>query len=205
MPIRPNQDAGNANEPEAIRNMYKNQIYAQLSNQYLLPSLNSKGVNRGYVVGVYSGNFFRVAVLEIKRFEAELTPEQTVKAPIMKYNEILHKVTRLLVEFNQPPLGFAEGACPEEAWLMRIARYIDRQNLSGIFTLSIPNAPQIDSLSQRMRIAKENALNFLLGGLNNNLVYKDVMKLWESQKRLTAETGKRRFDSAAAEYRSKDW
>jgi len=180
----------NPDEPAAIRNKYKIQIYNEL-NEYLLPTINSKGVNRAYVVGVYSNQLYRVRAQDIKLFEARLLPQHLKRTPILKYAEIVHKISRILEESDQRPLGFAEGVIPEETWLMRIARYIDQQNVSGIFLEPVPNALNNNNImSQRMKTAKENVQNFIFiqangrNLLENSQIYGDLRKVWETQKRL---------------------
>ena len=104
----------NSPQPPAIRNLTKNQLYLMLSETYLLPSIESKGINRTYLVGVYTDQNYRLNLLEYKRFEAELTPSQQKKTNLVNLAYILRKLNALLVEENRRPLGFPDFIIPEE-------------------------------------------------------------------------------------------
>ena len=73
---RPTVQSDNTDEPLAIKGKTKKQLHMMLSEEYCLPTIDSKGVNRYYLVGVYLGKHFRVQQMEMKRFEIELTPQQ---------------------------------------------------------------------------------------------------------------------------------
>ena len=187
-PIRPDaDDIAHENEPPEIRGLTKKAIHARLNNEFYIPDCASRGVTRQYLGRVTSGENFRVRLLDFKRFNAELTPAQKKKAPILNGPDALKKINRLLQETNRQPLGFADGVFPEETWFLNIARYIDRGNISGIFLEGLPNIPFVDSESQRMTVAKRNAEQFLLGDrdlLANKTIFHQVEEVWESQKRL---------------------
>jgi len=178
----------NLDEPEAIRSLTKGQLYSLLSNQYYLPDKKTKGINRPYLVTVYTNEVFRVQIMDLKRFEVELTPGQLKRAPFVNLADLYSKLNNILTEMNRRPLGFMIGVIPESEWLLRVARYIDQQNITCAFMDVVPNAPQLDTDSQRMVTAKRNAEHYLLGQnemLRNPKVYSDVKEVWDSQKRLT--------------------
>ena len=59
IPIRHNNDEeARANEPEEIRKLTKKALHTRLSNEYYLPDHTTRGVNRDYLVGVYTGRYF---------------------------------------------------------------------------------------------------------------------------------------------------
>lgn len=75
LPIRPNErEAIRLQEPEEIRDLTKKALHARLENEYYLPEQSARGVNRAYLVGIFTGQFYRVLLLDWKRFDAELTP-----------------------------------------------------------------------------------------------------------------------------------
>ena len=96
--FRPGQAMENPNEPPAIRGLSKNQLYLLLGETYLLPALDSKGLNRTYLVGVYTNHHFRLNLIDHKRFEAELTPQQVKKTGLVNLAYILRKLNALLQE-----------------------------------------------------------------------------------------------------------
>jgi hypothetical protein len=64
---RENEEA-HENEPEEIREITKKAIHTRLNNEYYIPEIPSRGVNRAYLVGVFTGEHFRIPLLEYKRF-----------------------------------------------------------------------------------------------------------------------------------------
>lgn len=189
MPIRRHlAEIVDPGEPEEIRQLTKGQLFDQLSSRLYLPEKNSKGVNRRYLVGVYTNEFFNVETLVIKRFELDLTPGQLKKAPYVNLCDLYTKLSQVLTEMRRSPLGFAPGIVPEEKWLLRVTRYIDQQNITGTFFEAIPNAPAQETDSQRMITAKMNAERYLLGAndlLANPRVFAEIKAIWETQKKLT--------------------
>lgn len=191
-PVRPqgaNDREVNINEPAAIRNLSKKQLHTNLKDEYYLPDYNSRGFNRNYLVGVYTGDHYRIEIMAFKHFQADLTPAQQKKAPVLYCSQLVDKIDRLLVETGRPRLGFDPGIVPEESWLLGVARYIDRANLLGVFMEPIlqVNAP-VPCMSQDMLTAKRNAEEFLLGGQNllaNTSIYKQVEGVHQLSKRLS--------------------
>lgn len=196
-------DEARADEPEEIRKLTKKAIHERLSNEYFLPDHTTRGVNRQYLVGVFIGAHFRVPLLEFKRFDAELTPLQKKRCPILCGVDAVSKINRLLQETNRPQLGFPQGLYPDESWFLNIARFIDRSCVTGIFLEPLPNEPLPNCISARMVMAKRAAEEFLMGErdlLANPSVFNQVKEVWESQKRLVAK--RMEFDSLVAHGRS---
>lgn len=178
----------NPDEPEAIRHLKKKALYKQLSEQWLLPDENSKGVNRAYLVAVYNARVFRASLLDYKRFEIELTPRQLKKTPFLNTADAYVKMERLLAELALPGLGFEIGAFPEDNWLYKIIRYVDRNNATGVYLEPIRNARVPDEVynspSSTMMRAKRNAERHLLEGIENvKPVHIALRSLWDCHKK----------------------
>ena len=196
-------DLARADEPEEIRKMTKKALHARLSNDYFLPDHTTRGVNRIYLVGVFTGVFYRVLLLDFKRFDAELTPAHKKRSPILCGADAVSKINRLLQETNQHQLGFPAGLYPDESWFLNIARFIDRTSVTGIFLEPLPNEQPPNCISARMVTAKRAAEEFLMGErelLANTTVFNQVKEVWESQKRLVAK--RMEFDSLVTHGRS---
>ena len=139
MPVRRQViELANPDEPEEIRMLTKSHIYDQLSNRLFLPDKHSKGVNRRYIVGVYTNEYFNVEEVVLKRFEIDLTPGHLKKAPFVSLPDLYTKVNQMLRELNRLPLGFPPGAIPEEKWLIRVTRYLDPHNVTRRLPTSHP-------------------------------------------------------------------
>lgn len=190
LPVRPREEEeARADEPEEIRTLTKKALHAKLNGEFYIPECASRGVNRAYLVRVFTGTNYRIPLLEYKRFEAELTPAMKKRVPLLCLQESSTKLTRLLEELRQPPFGFQNGVYPEEAWFFNVARFVDRSNICGFFMSGLPAAMSPDCLTARMVTAKKGAEDFLMGErdlLAKPLIYNKVKEVWESQKRLTA-------------------
>ena len=151
-----------ANEPAAIRQMNKSQLYNLLSEQWYLPTKDSKGVNRGYLVRVYMDEVCRIPSLEFRLFIAARTPGELKKSSFLSLSELFIKLNALLNQMGHHPLGFREGVIPEEKWMMGVARYIDRTNLSGAFLRALAPIEQMNNIhSQIVKNAQTNANQWL--------------------------------------------
>ncbi len=175
-------------EPEAIRHLKKKALYKMLSAMYLLPEEDSKGVNRRYLANVYMDVVYRIDLMTYKRFEVELTAAQVKKAPFLSSADVFAKIERLLVEAQLNELGFILGLYPEDTWLYKVARYLDKANVAGIFILALPLGPDdVQSYSSQMVTAKRTAETYLIGAQRDTpIVFQSVKCLWESHKREVA-------------------
>ena len=190
IPVKPhNEEEARLHEPEELRKLTKKALHTRLSEEYYLPDHTTRGVNRDYLVGVFTGAYFRVPLLEYKRFDAELTPAQKKKCPILCGADAVVKINHLLQETGRSELGFPHGLYPDEKWFLGIARYIDKTCITGIFLDVIPDAPLLNCISARMVRAKRACEEYLMGErelLAQPLIYNQVKEVWESQKRLVA-------------------
>lgn len=187
IPIRPARLQDNADEPEAIRHLKKKAIYKLLTETWMLPEECSKGVHRRYLVAVYRAEVLRINAMEFKRFEVELTPAQLKKTPFISSGDVFAKISRLLTEMGLPPLGFEVGLFPEDTWLYKVVRFIDRTNATGVYLEPAPPRAQpfgLEPVSNQMMRAKRHAETYLVGGIiNQPAVFSTLKALWDTHKR----------------------
>jgi hypothetical protein len=196
---RPMQAEGNLNVPPEIRNLSKTQLYNSLSQTYLLPALESKGMCRTYLVGVFRAENYRLPLLEYKRLEAELTPIQQKKVNLANMAYIYRKLNALLAEMNLLPLGFPEFIIPEESWITKVARFVDRRNVMEFFESHIEGNALPRNMSERVHSSRMNTHQFLFGDnnlLQNKEVYETVKDISESHRRIIS----KRIDIEEAEH-----
>ena len=189
IPIRPAaKNHVNLDEFEAIRNLKKKAIYKMLAETYLMPDKSSKGVNRRYLARVFQGTALRILIMEYKRFEVELTPAQLKKAPFICTGDVYLKLVSLLQEMKLDPLGFDESFYPEDTWLYKVVRVIDRSNATSTYLEQVPlrNPPiGVHPLSATMVIAKRNAKEYLIGNIRGvPAVYSALKSLWDAHKKV---------------------
>lgn len=184
---KPNNPMRLEDEPPATRGKSKNQLYCMLAETYFLPSCDSKGVNRHYLIGVFTGANFRVGLLDMKRFEAELTPGQQKKTGLVNLGYILRKLNSLLRERNLPVLGFADHVVPEECWLTKVARFVDRKNVMEFFAHDLDQVGIPRSMSERVHSARMGAHRFIFADNNlmdNQRVFQCVKEISETYRRI---------------------
>lgn len=177
-----NAGLGDPSEPAQIRTKTKKQLYDQLAEELLLPSLNSKGLNRKYLVAVYKKDVYTLNRLDYRRFEAELSPNQLKKNNLTNLAYILKKLNAILREKGEKTLGFPDHWVPEEEWLVKVARYVDRKNVMEFFKLSLPTREPNVSDTDKLHQARANAHVYLFGGNNlmsNNKVYMGLKEISE--------------------------
>lgn len=182
------EQRGGDDEPAEIRELTKKALHERLSQDYFLPPNHARGITRVYLVGVYTGRYYRVGLFDMQRFMAELTSQHMRKAPHINSNDVKAKVEVLLREHNLPQLGYPVGVIPEEGWLLQVARMLDQTNCTAIFMDPIPNPDQPDILTTRMHTAKMNAERIELrtpGLLADPKIFREIEAIWNCHKRLT--------------------
>lgn len=140
---------GNQDEPIEIREWTKTQLFNRLTETYLLPSKESRGITRTYLVAVYEGRVFRIERSVLLQFESHLTMAEQRKSVFYNVGLLVERLERLLRLENQRPLGFTVGTSPEEVWFTRIVRYLDPTNILGAFRIAVQGAPVPDIFAAR--------------------------------------------------------
>jgi hypothetical protein len=167
----------------------KRTLHSQLSELYFLPPRDSTGVSKRYLDQVKMGRFFRVELKEMNRFLAELTPSQLKKSVYTCKFEAYSKINNLLTEREMPQLGFEEGHVPDGTWLYKVARYLDRANLCGLFRVSICSVEDGPTNTEKLYQARRHAEKVLLtdSGLGKRLEIKATLDdLQQAYKRLVS-------------------
>lgn len=136
------QDFGNARTegPDTVH-LQKNELYELVSKDYFLPPCTSRGVSREYLLKVKEGKVFRITNTEWKNFEFKLSKEQFRKGNMINNAILMRKLNRLLKSYNKAEMGFDEYNIPEQNWLYKVARYIDRTNLLEFFEVAVQPEP----------------------------------------------------------------
>ena len=163
----------------------KKTLYTQLSELYFLPPRDSTGVTKDYLDKVKQGKIFRVELKVINRFLVELKPSQLKRSLYTCKFEAYFKVDKLLTERGDLQLGFEEGKVPDGTWLYKVARFVDRSNVCGLFMASLEDVIG-NSDSETLYKAQRQAEKALVGdtGLGKRSEIKTcISDLVQSQKR----------------------
>ena len=140
------------NEGPETRDLSKEKVYDRLSEQFLMPPIHTKGVSRSWLIQVWNGGVFRLAIRDFKLFEADITPNHMKRNGFTNLLHLMLKMNQLLASRQQPTLGFHDFCVPDEKWLAKIARYIDRSNVLEFFQLPVE---QITGLRPAMPIVEQ--------------------------------------------------
>ena len=153
LPRANNNGGAHQNEGPETRDLSKDKLYDRLSEQWLVPPINSKGVSRSWLLRVWNGEVFRVANREFKLFEAEITANHMKRNGFTNLLHLMLRMNQLLNSRQQLPLGFNEFCVPDEKWLAKIARFIDRTNVLEFFQVPVeqitalrPTMPLVDRI-----------------------------------------------------------
>lgn len=138
------------NEPAELRMLSKAQIYKMLSSEWALPAKESRGVSRAYLVNVYRAQVYRVDRIALQTFEARLVPGDMIRSTFFSMSVSFERLASLMQILGQPQLGFTPTNLPDEAWFLRIARYVDQFNILRIFRSRLPQAARPPILPARM-------------------------------------------------------
>jgi len=165
-------------------NRGKYELYDMIANTYMVPPFGSRGVTREYLLQVWKNEVFRVESITYKHFEVNLTKKQLKKVGITNNSMLVKKLNILLKETGRLELGFTEYDAPEQTWLFKVARFIDRSNLLEFFEETVirepPLSPQSMAISQ-IHLGRQYAGEWLfrLEKARRN------KKLWEAFKNIS--------------------
>jgi len=133
-----------SDEDLETKNLDKNELYELVASQYMLPPVNSKGLTREYLLQVKEGDVFRVTHRDHKDFEFTLEKDQQRKVGVINNALLVRKLNLLLRHHGENQLGFTEYNLPEQNWLYKVARFIDRTNILEFFEkAAFPEPPLI--------------------------------------------------------------
>lgn len=167
-------------------NLQKPELYEMVSERWFVPPVNSKGVTREYLLQVHRDQVFRVQVMQMKHFEVNLTPDMQRRASNINNSVLIKKLNVLLASTNRKPLGFTEFDIPDQAWLYRVARYIDTSSITEFFERPAQAEPTLSSNSSTLSKIYHGRTAASVWFFRNSAV-KQNRKLWEALK-LISET-----------------
>ena len=132
----------NAN-PEGLdtKNLDKKQVYEMVAKDYFLPPCYSRGITREYLLDVKVDKVFRITNGEWKRFEYTLEAGHLRKVSMITNGLLLRKLNTLLKSKGLKEMGFPNYEVPEQDWLYKMARFVDRSNLLEFFELPVEPEP----------------------------------------------------------------
>jgi hypothetical protein len=172
-------------EGMGTESIHKGKLYKLIADEYLLPPIASKGVDRDYLLKVREGEVFRISNREYKQFEYGLERKtQQSKVGIVNNALLVKKLNLLLRSKGERELGFTEYNLPEQCWLYKIARYIDRSNLLEFFeapALGEPPLHQDSNIISKVYYGRLYASQWLF----RIEAAKKNKKLWEAFEKLS--------------------
>jgi hypothetical protein len=171
--------------PETLK-LQKNELYDLVAADFVLPPCTSKGVTREYLLNVRNGKVFRVTNQQMKTFEYTLEKKHNRKSQLVSNPILVRKLNILLKTYGQLELGFDEYHVPEQNWLYKMARYIDRTNLLEFFEEPVEREPaptDTSSSISKIHYGRQYACEYLFDEQQK----KANKKLWYSL-RVLAET-----------------
>lgn len=178
----------NEKEPEELKVLSKTKIYQQLAEKYLIPNPKSRAITRDYLIGVFTGKYFRVSLSDIHKFNADITPRHMKKALYVNIAETVQKVDAILREAKQAQLGFTMNYMPDTVWLYQVARFVDPCNATGIFKCPVRYPINSTMNSDKVLMAQQAAEKALLedyGILGKRHIMDSLQEMCNVQKQLS--------------------
>lgn len=187
-------DAVQENEDEKTRYLSKSQLYHLVAAKYFVPPMNSRGMTRDYLLKVWRNQVYSVEQQAMKAFEFGLKPEQVMKIGIPNSSYLVRKLNHLLQERGSLPLGFSELEVPDQKWLHRIARQIDKYNLTEFYQEAVDRVPEINRAKLHSHLVYHGRIHasryFLsVNGIKGNKRFKEQLKEISDTYRLLCSTG----------------
>lgn len=152
-------DDRQSDEDATTRGLEKKDLYEMVAKTYFLPPFASRGVTREYILKVNSDQVFRVTTNELRHFEVDLTSEMQRKVLGLTNAILVRKLNHLLRLRGQNPLGFTEYDVPEQAWLHRVARFIDQTSLTEFFEAPVVAEPPVHNGSHSISLIYHGRLS----------------------------------------------
>lgn len=166
----------------------KKKVYDRLQDTFYLPPRDCRGVTHAYLAKVAKGEVFTVDRQQIARFLADLKPYQLKRAPHCCRYEAFFKLETLLKERGLEPLGFDDDQVPDGGWLYPVLRYVDQENLSGVFAKALkPVADGKTNSEQLCKLQQEVGKQLLeANGLGKKTaVQAGLEELWLASRKAT--------------------
>lgn len=166
----------------------KKKIYDRLQDQFFLPPRDSRGVTHAYLAQVESHQVFVVGRQEMARFLADLEPGQLKRNPHCCRFEAFFKLRTLLEERGLPGLGFDDDQIPDGSWLYSMLRFVDQENLSGVFVKRLKEVVDGSRNSERLFLLQVKVGTELLevNELGKRQAVQDCLEeLWLAKRKAT--------------------
>lgn len=150
-------------EPPGYRYMTKKQLYNSLADLYLQPEIDSKGVNKRWLIGIAEEEYFRVELQQYRQFELSLQNRHSRKAAFINLSVIYNKFAALLRERNEREVGMQPGVIPQLSFLEKVVRFFDQENLLEMYQFPCPQPAVIPCQTRQIMVAKQAAQRVLFG------------------------------------------
>jgi hypothetical protein len=73
-----------------------------------------------------------------------------LKSSFINVGLLVRRLDVLLQQTGRLPLGFEQTALPDEDWLLRLVRFIDRTNILGAYRRAVRNSQPPDIPASQM-------------------------------------------------------
>jgi hypothetical protein len=166
----------------------KKKVYERLQDDFFLPPSDCRGVTHAYLAKVAKREVFTVGRHDIARFLADLKPHQLKRAPHCCRYEAFFKLEGLLKERGLQSLGFDDDQIPDGGWLYPVLRYVDQENLSGVFSKALKPVADSSTNSDRLFMLQQEVGQQLLeaNGLGKRPAIRDSLEeLWLANRKAT--------------------
>lgn len=129
-----------ADEPPEFANQTRRQIYTFMKRDFILPSIKTKAIRRSYLAAVFRNQVARIPKRQFEIYWASLPIRSKITAHPISTGLEIERLDNLLMQRNEPRIGFLLGDTAIEDWTTKAIKWFDRQNCLSCFIEPTPNA-----------------------------------------------------------------
>lgn len=182
------------NEPVQIRGFKKQAAYDIVAHEWFLPAATSKCLTRHYLAQVCLHQVFRSPKTDVLNFWNALPANAQGLATFFSAEIAFLKLERLVQDIGGAVLGITIGNMPDQDWIVKLLRFIDRFNMSCMFKAACPNNLNMiadngnpsANIHMGQRIARQRLITFQQANLlaTNKFIHDKVQAIWELKRKL---------------------
>ena len=117
-----------SDEGPDTKDIKKKKFYQIISSKWMIPPITSRGVDRKYLLKVHRNEVYRIDAEQYRIFNFNITSEQVKKTTVMSSALLVKKLDNYLALVSSKPLGFSVSDPPDQTWLYKVVRFVDRFN-----------------------------------------------------------------------------
>lgn len=183
-------------EPAAFHGRDKKQIHTEFSGRLFMIHYACKANTRQYLVQVALEQVYLVERQEMEHFWADLSDDERGVTPYFSAAVAFRRLQEMLANQNQLPLGMTADKLPDEEWIIKMLRFVDRKNITATFKRRVQGTAPLTGDEGHISYATAHGQSLArmdLGAFNGHNVFVTnkklnelIMVVWETYRKWLA-------------------